>query len=199
MFRFSCSKHVPIVLILLLTLLMTSLAIQSRQLQQQNHALNGQVDQLQRAMHGPRTGVVPVHFNVTSLRGDHVELAGPASGRQVLYFFSTACRYCLASVPHVQALEKSSGKAGAFKLVGISLPPHDSTPDYIRRHALTFPVISDSDGRIADEYSATVVPMIVVLHHGKVIYRHVGELNEATVNAVAQTFVGDAQRSAVRG
>ncbi|NWF32398.1 TlpA family protein disulfide reductase [Stenotrophomonas sp. SAM-B] len=192
-------KYGPLALIVVLAALMTTLAVQNRQLRQQQAVLVSKVEQISKAVHGLPEGARPEAFDATALDGQALTLAGPASGRQILYFFSPACRFCLASVPQIQALDAAGRNNGnrAFEMVGVSLPPHETAADYARQHGFDFPVVNDTDDRITQRYSATMVPMVVVIQDGKVIYRYVGQLKDSSVNAITGAFVVNAARSAM--
>jgi len=185
-------------LIVVLAGLMTLLAIQNRHLRQQQSLLVTKVEQLSKAVHGLPEGAEPEALTTTAINGEALTLAGPQSGRQVLYFFSPSCRFCLASVPQIQALDAAGRNNGhrAFEMVAVSLPPHEAAPDYAAQHGFAFPVINDVDARITQRYSATLVPMVVVIDDGKVIYRHVGQLKDSSVNAITGAFVVRAGRKA---
>ncbi|MEN5039501.1 TlpA disulfide reductase family protein [Stenotrophomonas sp. TWI1149] len=192
-------KYGSFALIIVLAALMTALAVQNRQLRQEQALLVSKVEQISKAAHGLPEGAQPEALDTTALDGQAVTLAGPASGRQVLYFFSPACKYCLASVPQIQALDAAGRNNGnrAFEMLGVSLPPHETAADYARQHGFDFPVVNDTDDRIRQRYTATMVPMVVVIQDGKVIYRHVGQLKDSSVNAITGAFVVHAARSAV--
>lgn len=191
-------KYGPLALIVVLAALMTALAVQNRQLRQQQALLVTKVEQLSKAVHGLPEGAEPEALTATAINGESLTLAGPRSGRQVLYFFSPSCKFCLASVPQIQALDAAGRNNGhrAFEMVAVSLPPHDAAPGYASQHGFAFPVINDVDARITQRYSATLVPMVVVIEDGKIIYRHVGQLKDSSVNAITGAFVVRAGRKA---
>ena len=191
-------KYGSLALIVVLAALMTALAVQNRQLRQQQALLVSKVEQISKAVHGLPEGAQPEALDATALAGQAVTLAGPASGRQVLYFFSPACRFCLASVPQIQALDAAARNNGnrAFEMVGGSLPPHETAEDYARQHGFAFPVVNDTDDRIRQRYNTTLVPMVVVIEDGRIIYRHVGQLKDRSVDAITGAFVIHAARSA---
>lgn len=189
-------KYGTLALIVILAALMTALAVQNRHLRQQQALLVSKIEVISKAVHGLPEGAQPEALQATALNGTTLTLAGPASGRQVLYFFSPACRFCLASVPQIQALDAAGRNNGnrAFEMVGVSLPPHETAADYARQHGFDFPVVNDTDDRIRQRYTATMVPMVVVLQDGHVIYRHVGQLKDRSVNAITGAFVVNATR-----
>ncbi len=58
---------------------------------------------------------VPIRWRETTQR-TRVMIGGERSTAQILYFFSTACRYCLASMPQLQQI---AGGRGTSELVGV--------------------------------------------------------------------------------
>ena len=79
-------KYGSFALIIVLAALMTALAVQNRQLRQEQALLVSKVEQISKAAHGLPEGAQPEALGTTALDGQAVTLAGPASGRQVLYF-----------------------------------------------------------------------------------------------------------------
>ena len=100
----------------------------------------------------------------------------------------------LVRLPGADAAARNNGNR-AFEMVGISLPPHETAADYARQHGFAFPVVNDTDDRLRQRYTATMVPMVVVIQDGKVIYRHVGQLKERSVDAITGAFVINAARN----
>ncbi|WMJ68614.1 TlpA disulfide reductase family protein [Stenotrophomonas sp. 24(2023)] len=175
----------PLVL-LLLSLLVVVLAWQNRQLRQINASLADQMQQARSAAHGPALGSVPLPQVLHSTRQSRVDIGGPRATAQVLYFFSTACRYCLASMPQLQQIASARGHS---ELVGVGLPPYQELPAYADTHALRFPVAIDGKGDVARQYGIRVTPMLMVLAaDGSVAYKHAGQLDAQTVQAVLATL-----------
>lgn len=83
---------------LLLAALVIMLSWQNRQLRQVNEQMAAQLQQTQLDAHGLAIGTRPELLTLRTMQQTHVDIGGARAVPQILYFFSTACRYCLASV-----------------------------------------------------------------------------------------------------
>ena len=174
------------VVALLLAALVIMLSWQNRQLRQVNEQMAAQLQQTQLDAHGLATGTRPELLTLRTTQQTHVDIGGARGVPQILYFFSTACRYCLASVPQLQQIAAARGSA---ELVGVGLPPYDQLADYAGKHALAFPIAVDDQGEVSKRYRATLTPMLMVLAaDGSIVYKHVGQLDTETVQAVAKAM-----------
>ncbi|HDS1038731.1 TPA: TlpA family protein disulfide reductase [Stenotrophomonas maltophilia] len=172
----------PVVAVVL-AVLVIALSWQNRQLREINEQMAVQMRQSQLDAHGLAPGTRPELLTLRTTQQTQVDIGGPRAVPQILYFFSSACRYCLASLPQLQEIATARGTA---ELVGVGLPPYDRLADYAGTHALRFPVAVDSAGDVAKRYRATLTPMLMVLAaDGSVAYKHVGQLDADTVHAVA--------------
>ena len=171
---------------LLLSALIIALGWQNRQLRQINEQMAAQLQAMQHEAHGLALGTRADTLALKTTQRTRVMIGGERSTAQILYFFSTACRYCLASMPQLQQI---AGGRGTSELVGVGLPPYDELADYAGKHDLRFPIAIDSDGDAARRYRATVTPMLVVLAaDGSVAYKHVGQLDEQVVQAAMKSL-----------
>lgn len=171
---------------LLLAALVIILSWQNRQLRQINEQMATQLQQTRLDAHGPAPGSRPDLQTLRTTQQTHVDIGGAHATPQILYFFSTACRYCLASLPQLQQIAAARGSS---ELVGVGLPPYAQLADYAGTHALQFPIAIDSEGKVARLYRASLTPMVVVLAaDGSVVYKHVGLLDAETVQAVANVL-----------
>ena len=174
------------VVALLLAALVIVLSLQNRQLRQVNEQMAAQLQQTQLDAHGLATGTRTGQLTLRTTQETHVDIGGARGVPQILYFFSTTCRYCLASAPQLQQIAAARGNAD---LIGIGLPPYDQLADYAGKHALAFPIAVDDQGEVSKRYRATLTPMLMVLAaDGSVAYKHVGQLDTGTVQAVANAM-----------
>jgi thiol-disulfide isomerase/thioredoxin len=107
-------------------------------------------------------------------RGLEVRLGEVASGRPTLLFFwATWCKSCRKVQPSVAALwEKYRGRV---QVVGINIGGLDSLQavnDYRRRNRITYPLLVDRTGQVADAYDIAAIPAIILLDpQGQVRFR----------------------------
>ena len=174
------------VVALLLSALIVALGWQNHQLRQINAQMAAQLQNMRLEAHGPGLGSRPDALALRTTQHTHVDIGGARDAPQILYFFSTTCRYCLASMPQLQQIAAARGRG---ELIGVGLPPYDQLADYAGRHALQFPIAIDSEGDASRRYRATVTPMLMVLApDGSVTYKHVGQLDEQVVRAAMNSL-----------
>ncbi len=109
-------------------------------------------------------------------RGLEVRLGEVASGKPTLLFFwATWCKSCRKVQPSVAALgEKYRGRV---QVIGINVGGMDSVQavnDYRQRHGITYPLLIDRTGQVADAYDIVAIPTVILLDlQGQVRFRDV--------------------------
>ncbi|HYG05440.1 MAG TPA: TlpA disulfide reductase family protein [Stenotrophomonas sp.] len=175
----------PWIVVVALAALVIALAAKNRELRDINDQLSSRVEFLSS---GPGVGAKPPGIQVAALRGGQVSLGGQQPTPTVLYFYSTRCHYCRASIPELKRLDASMANGQAM-MVGIGLPPYEEVQSYADTNGLHFPMVSDSDTRIARAYVISSTPTLVVLNRsGEVAYKHVGELTAQTTTEVVNSL-----------
>jgi peroxiredoxin len=119
----------------------------------------------------------PERMQLSSLRGKVV----------VLDFFATWCVPCVASLPHLVALDRRLARRGV-QVVGISTEPGETIAPFAREHGLSYALISDEDESISRRYQVFALPTVVVVDRAGLVKRvSVGDL-EAVDQAVADAL-----------
>jgi len=129
---------------------------------------------------------VPVYEGVTTA-GDTVALGETTPGRrQILYFFTTSCPYCRASVPSWKALAELADSRADAEVFGVAIDSAHLTPPYQDEHDLTYPVVGMHDQRYAGLFRAGSVPVTMVVNpNGQIAYARLGEFStEAALDSV---------------
>lgn len=155
------------------TALVLLLALEVRQLREDQRWL------VERASE-PYFGMYVPQVPVTALDGSTHRLGQPRGRFQVLFFFTTSCPHCRASLPLVKSiarqLETASG--GQAQMLGIAHDTPAAAVAYVREHELRFPVIASQDRRTATLFRARKVPLLLVIgDDGRVRYSRIGVLN----------------------
>lgn len=155
------------------TALVVLLALEVRQLREDQRWLVERASEPYFGMYVPR---VPV----TALDGSTHHLGQPQGRFQVLFFFTTTCPHCRASLPLVKSiagqLDRVSG--GQAQMLGIAHDSPAAAAGYARRHGLPFPVVATSDRRTAMLFRARKVPLLLVVDgDGRVRYSRIGVVN----------------------
>jgi peroxiredoxin len=147
-----------------------------------NQSLKREVRRLRVQDKVPHAGVVVPVFRTVTLTGDSVTIgAGQPGGRQVLFYFTSTCPYCIQTLPAWKRItsEVQTREGDVAAVFGISLDSVDATTRYTAVHALRFPVLRFPDAKTAALYRAVGVPMTVVLDDdGHVLYGRAGALTE---------------------
>ena len=100
--------------------------------------------------------------------------------RQVVFVFTTTCRYCLATLPVWEQVADFLGRlVPPVQVLGLSLDSVPATAEYSQAHGIGFPVGWFPDWKAARLFRALMVPQTLVLSHvGEVLYAHVGRLEQ---------------------
>ncbi len=107
------------VVALLLSALIVALGWQNHQLRQINAQMAAQLQNMRLEAHGLSLGSRPEALALRTTQHTHVNIGGARDAPQILYFFSTTCRYCLASMPQLQQIAAARGRS---ELIGVGLP-----------------------------------------------------------------------------
>jgi peroxiredoxin len=131
-------------------------------------------------------GTVAPEFQLAALDGQTFNLAD-SRGQVVVLFFSAANDPLLPEhYNHVDRLAREYADDARVKILGINTAQGASD---IRVAARSFPMLMDDKANVAGRYSATAVPLMVIIDpHGVVRYRGPSEtafVNEA-IRALAE-------------
>ena len=110
------------------------------------------------AASGPQVGAVPPVFSGLTYDGKTVNLADYAGKPLWLTFGASWCRDCRVEVNDVQAAYQANKDKGLNLLAVFIDEPAADTGGYAQRAGLTFPIVSDPKGRIADAYRTMGIP-----------------------------------------
>ncbi|MGH8084598.1 MAG: peroxiredoxin family protein [Lysobacter sp.] len=159
--------------LVLSTALVLLLALEVRQSREAQRWLAERASQPYQGMYVPR---VPV----TALDGSRHELGQPRGEYQVLYFFTTTCPHCRASVPLIKSIadQLDDASGGQARMLGIAHDTPEAAAAYAREHELPFPIVASQDRRTAMLFRARKVPLVMVVgRDGRVRYSRIGVLN----------------------
>jgi peroxiredoxin len=130
----------------------------------------------------PHAGIFVPTFRAATLRGDSLTVGAlPASGRQVVFVFTTTCPYCRASLPAWRQLARDVDTARTVRVqvVGVSWDSAEQTRRYAAEQGLTFPIVRFPERKLGVLYRARAVPVTLVLDStGRVLFGHVGVLTD---------------------
>ncbi|WP_408950543.1 peroxiredoxin family protein [Lysobacter sp. Hz 25] len=128
----------------------------------------------------PYVGMYVPRVALQSLDGRARELGQPAGDSQVVFFFTTTCPHCRASLPQLKlaASQLRAASGGGAELIGVAFASPEQTRGYADEHGLDFPLIAHDDRRTSALFRARKVPSLLVIgRDGRVRYQHVGAIN----------------------
>ncbi len=131
----------------------------------------------------PHAGMYVPGVALPTVSGDSVLLGQAPSGQvQVLFVFSTRCRYCKASLPAWKGIAQEFSHNSQVAVVGISVDSLQLTRKYVVEHGLEFPIVSFDEGRLRALYRAGITPQILIVDgDGKVSYARIGAVSDPVV------------------
>lgn len=149
-------------------------------LARESSALADRYERLRRLATQVHAGMyVPAHETAT-ITGAPITLAEVSPGRrQLLFFLTTTCPYCRASLPAWKELAAQAEALGHIA-IGVALDSLHLLGPYAREHELSFPVVAFDDQRTTALYRAFRVPLTMVVDGtGRVRFAHIGVLTDA--------------------
>jgi peroxiredoxin len=107
----------------------------------------------------PRVGDAPPDFSGTAIDGRAVSMAALAGQPTWLTFGASWCPDCRAEANDLQAAYAKYQPQGLAVLGVFIDEPESAVVDYARRVGFTFPLVADTQGRIADLYRTYGIPI----------------------------------------
>jgi len=157
------------------------------QVSRQYEALAETYSRLRERLQWPHAGYSVPTFETVTIDGDLVTLGETAGKRQLVFFFSTECQYCRASLPGWREVIGEARRAVPdIEILGVGADEDEPMAEYRSEHGLQFPVLTFPDPKLKRLYRAGSVPLIAVLDStGRVLYSRLGALEErAAVDSV---------------
>jgi len=156
-------------------LLLVKLSTQYRGLQTQFSEL---FTRLSSAQPGYRVPWVPT----VTLDGDSVTLGQPQGHAQVLFFYTSICPHCRATVP---AWNGVAGRAGDSDVFGVQLDSNHVAEQYRDSLGIQYPIVALDTAlaiRVGDWFRVRAVPFTVVVgSDGRVAYSRRGRIEDPLV------------------
>ena len=123
----------------------------------------------------PRQEVASTDFTLSDLAGHQVSLSSYKGKLVILSFWATWCGPCKQEIPSVEALYQKLSSKG-FTVVAVDvMEKAEDVASFVKSNKMTFPVLLDTDGKVATQYDASGIPTnYVVSRDGKLLARVVG-------------------------
>jgi peroxiredoxin len=91
--------------------------------------------------------------------GDEVALADYLGQPVLVNFFATWCGPCRVEMPHLEAAWQRHKDADGLVVLGVDLQePPELVPPFLKSMGLSFPVVLDETGSVANAYRVSILP-----------------------------------------
>jgi len=117
-------------------------------------------------------------YTAKTLGGAPYDLASEKGSVILVNVWATWCGPCRFEIPELQKMHDEFGKRG-FKVVGVSVDEGEAkdVQQFVTDQKMTYPIVLDPEGRIANVLATTVLPTSVLLdRHGKIVWREIGAI-----------------------
>ena len=107
-----------------------------------------------------KTGHSSPDFRLSSLQGDEIELHRTAKENELVMvnFWATWCGPCRLEMPIFEKIYLER-KEGGLELLAISVKEDSKVvEDYLEKRPVSFPVLLDPDGAVAEQYGVRAFP-----------------------------------------
>ncbi len=123
----------------------------------------------------PSREIMSTDFSLRNMQGKLVSLASESGKVVVLSFWATWCGPCQQEMPEMESLYHDL-KGKGFEILAVDVMEDKATVEsFLKTHGYTFPVLLDTDGKIAGAYGAQGLPTNYVIDgKGRILARVVG-------------------------
>ena len=130
---------------------------------------------------GLKRGQTPPNFTLPLLDGGALSLDELFGQPIVLSFFTTWCPYCRRQTPVLVQAEQTYGDRIQF--IGVDVREESQiVQSYVETHNIGYPVLLDTQGRIAKIYRVNGFPTTYFLDaNGRMVAKHIGALTPDTL------------------
>ena len=123
---------------------------------------------------GTDVGAAMPEYSAMWLDGSKFDLASKRDKVVLLNVWATWCGPCREEIPVLQSLHDKFQSKG-FDVVGVSVDEGDieSVKQFVTEQKVTYPIVLDPQGKIANLLQISVLPSSVLLdRHGTIVWKH---------------------------
>ena len=136
---------------------------------------------------GAEVGTMLPEYTAMGLDGSKFDLASRRGKVVLLNVWATWCTPCLAEIPELQRIHDAYSARG-FEVLGASVDESgiESVKQFVDARKMTYPIVIDPQGQIANLLQASVLPTSVLMDRtGKIVWKHIGyiEPNDGELEA----------------
>ncbi len=138
-------------------------------------------------------GSLMPEYSATTFEGKKFDLGGERGKVVLLNLWATWCGPCRYEIPELQKLHDANAGRG-FEVIGVSLDDGgaDMVKQFAAEHKITYPVLLDPDGKLANIFQTSEVPTSVLIDRkGKIIWKQLGPITEADVKTLMDKAISE--------
>ena len=125
-------------------------------------------------------------FSLKTLDGKSVNLTDYRGKAVLLDFWASWCQPCREGLPVIQKIHEDLGDRGLVVL-SINLENEELARPVVKEDKLTYTVLVDTDGKVADQYEVNPIPrMVIIDREGKVVDDLFGPASEEDLRAAVK-------------
>jgi peroxiredoxin len=123
---------------------------------------------------GSNLGVPAPDFALNDLDNQSVSLSSSLGKTVFINFWTTTCPPCVAEMPHFQALSKDWSSRKDVGILTINIGEDAATVrNFMESHQFSFPVLLDSQLKVAEKYRIQYTPTSLVIDKNGVLQQRV--------------------------
>ncbi|NMD68939.1 redoxin domain-containing protein [Bacillus sp. DNRA2] len=131
---------------------------------------------------GVQIGNLAPDFQLESVTGNAVKLSDMRGKTVIVNFWATWCPPCKAEMPHIVEFYEEYRKDGV-EILAVNLTTSEKNPKHINQfmedYGISFPVLLDVNGVVADTYQAMTIPTSYVIDpSGKIVQKITGPVDK---------------------
>ncbi|MDN4594938.1 redoxin family protein [Polycladomyces subterraneus] len=131
-------------------------------------------------------------FALQTLDGQTMDLAKRNGKPALINFWATWCPPCREEMPVLQSMYKRYGKHVDFFMVNLTTEETnvERVSQFLQQHKLTFPVLKDETGEVAETYSILAIPTTYIVDaNGVIVWSKTGAVTKKEVTDVLDSLI----------
>lgn len=116
-----------------------------------------------------------VNFSLLDIKDNKISLSDYKGKPVMLFFWATWCPYCVRELPRL-SMEYDNLKSRGISVLAVNIgEKKDKVQRFMDNNKLAFPVLLDSDSKVANEYGLVGIPTFIFIDsQGKITYQSNG-------------------------